>query len=325
MPCYHPVDCWYSKHKFPSGKQQILYGYYDARKTLNNSPCTPDFQAPCRQCVGCRLERSRQWAMRCLHEAQMHETNSFITLTFSPEELLKRPNVWSLDHTEWQKFMKKLKSKLRRDYGPAAANAVRFYMCGEYGEQFARPHYHACVFNHDFVDKTLWTERDGIPLYKSASLDSLWTTSYGEPLGFTSVGDVTFQSAAYVARYVMKKWKGTPEEIEAHYQTLDPITGETYSIQPEFALMSKGLGKTWFKKHQSDTDKDYITVNRQKMSLPKYYTSLIEQQGEDIKHRKSKRLKALNKSDNTRERLLTKEIIKKSRTKLLLRNLQEQS
>ena len=139
-----------------------------------------------------------------MHEAQMHENNCFITLTINPEELEKRKNKWSLDHREFQLFMK----RLRKKYGE-----VRFYMCGEYGEENKRPHYHACLFGVEFEDKELHRVRRGIPLYKSETLNKLWK------LGFCTIGDVTFESAAYVARYIMKKVTG--EKAEEHYRCPD--------------------------------------------------------------------------------------------------------
>ena len=164
---------------------------------------------PCGQCVGCRLERSRQWAIRCMHEAQMHEDNCFITLTFNPESLDDRSNPWSLDVRDFQLFMK----RLRKKYGAG----IRFYHCGEYGELNKRPHYHACIFGFDFPDKRLWkVTNSGHRLYISESLDELW------PFGFCTIGNVTFESAAYVARYIMKKVNG--DAAADHYEWIDEDT-----------------------------------------------------------------------------------------------------
>jgi hypothetical protein len=134
-----------------------------------------------------------------MHEAKMHPKNCFITLTYNNEHL---PSDGSLNYEVFQLFMK----RLRKKYG----KGIRFYMCGEYGDKLGRPHFHACLFGHDFADKKLWKTTDSkSKLYRSAELEKLW------PYGFSSVGDVTFESAAYVARYIMKKVSG--DASESHY------------------------------------------------------------------------------------------------------------
>ena len=150
---------------------------------------------PCGQCIGCRLERSRQWAIRCVHEASLHTDNCFITLTYSPDCL---PSDGSLNHDDFQKFFKRLRKHI-------APKKIRYYMCGEYGEdlqqpsKLGRPHFHACLFGLDFDDKQLYIVRDDVKLYTSATLEKIWGK------GFVTIGDVTFESAAYVARYIAKK------------------------------------------------------------------------------------------------------------------------
>lgn len=66
------------------------------------------FTIPCGQCVGCRLEHSRRWAVRMMHEAQMHDKNCFITLTYN-DQYLPADGSLHLDH--FQKFMKRLRKK----------------------------------------------------------------------------------------------------------------------------------------------------------------------------------------------------------------------
>ena len=110
-------------------------------------------------------------------------------------------------------------------------------MCGEYGSDpdqlsgLGRPHFHACLFNLDFKDKEFYSERDGVPLFKSASLSQIWGK------GFVTVGEVTFESAAYVARYITKKINGDLADI--HYNKVNYLTGELQSVEPEFTTMSR--------------------------------------------------------------------------------------
>lgn len=189
--------------------------------------------------------------MRCVYEAKEYEKNCFITLTYDNEHC---PENSSLVKRDLQLFMK----KLRKKYG----EKIRFYACGEYGEKYDRPHYHACIFNHDFEDKVLWSVREDINLYRSKSLEKMW------PYGFSTIGDVTFESAAYVARYVMKKIYG--DKAEQHYK----------GRVPEFTNMSRrpGIGKGFLMKFISDVYPGDKVVIKNGLILrpPKYYDSIYE-------------------------------------------------
>ena len=174
------------------------------------------------------------------------------------------------------------------------------------------------------------------------------------PYGFSLIGDVSFESAAYVARYVMKKRKGDEDHIDPktgktnreHYMSVHPVTGEIFQLEPEFCLMSRGgehggIGKSWLKKYGSDTDKDFITVRGKKVSLPKYYDSILEQEEiiysefvgprtpDDVinrplvKERKARRKSFINLEDNSLERLAVKEKVKQAQTKTLTRDIEE--
>ncbi|QXP44269.1 MAG: replication initiator protein [Arizlama microvirus] len=239
MPCYKPLSGFYSEIFNPSGKRSIVF---DVRKANVTMPV----QVPCGQCIGCRLERSRQWAVRCVHEASLYADNCFITLTFRDEFI---PVNSSLVKRDFVLFMK----RLRKRYG----SKIRFFHCGEYGERLKRPHHHACIFNFDFPDKVLWTERSGVRLYRSASLEQLW------PYGFCTVGAVNFESAAYVARYVTKKITG--DMADKHY-------GDRV---PEYVTMSRrpGIAYDWFVKYKTDVyPSDFVVIRGGiKCKPPRYY------------------------------------------------------
>ncbi len=233
-----------------------------------DSPEGESFELPCGQCVGCRLERSRQWAMRCVHEASLHEENCFLTLTYDDEHLPVRikslgPKARvqnSLILSDYQDFMK----RLRKKYG----SGIRFFHCGEYGDALGRPHYHAVIFNHDFPDKVLHrVTPQGHRLYTSESLEKLW------PNGFALIGDVTFESAAYVARYVMKKVTGEP--AAAHYQ----------GRKPEYTTMSRrpGIGRGWYDKYKAEVYPfDEIIVNSKPVRPPRFYDNLLDKEDPDL-------------------------------------------
>ena len=221
---------------------------------------------PCGRCVQCRLERSRQWALRCMHEAQMHEKTSFITLTYNEESL---PKDMSLRLSDWQNFAK----YLRKEVGP-----FRYFHCGEYGDDSGRPHYHAAIFGIDFSEdrRFLKTTPRGDRLYTSATLERVWGK------GFAPIGELTFESAAYVARYIMKKQTGP--KAEEHYARVNVVTGEVYQLTPEYTTMSrggrsgKGIGYGWFEKWKDQVyPLDLCVANGQEMKPPKYYDRLLEE------------------------------------------------
>lgn len=292
---------------------------------------------PCGQCVGCRLERSRQWAVRCMHESRLYERNCFITLTYNDQNL---PSDRGLHYGDFQKFMKRLRFSFK-GHRPFAdgTRPIRFYMCGEYGENFGRPHFHACIFNFDFEDKKLWMTTDSkSKLYRSASLEELW------PFGFSSIGDVNFQSAAYVARYIMKKINGR----NAHRHYVNPETGEILS--PEFTKMSlkPGIGAGWFSQYKDDVYKfnsdgsvaqDSIFVNGKNVKPPRYYDDLLRASDVELSYvdssgdvvtfspkldaiKTARAERAFEKAcDNTPDRLCVKETVVKAQLSRLKRKL----
>ena len=253
MPCYHLIEAFRKIEANPSGKHSLNFGW-------NPSTCVPNTQifVPCGNCIGCRLDYSRRWAVRCMHEAQMHEHNSFITLTYAPEFL---PEDNSIHVEDVKAFFK----RLRRRVEPLT---IRNFYCGEYGSQFHRPHYHAIVFGFDFPDRQLFSVRNGFRCYTSSLLQSVW------PFGFSMVADVSFETCAYVARYVTKKIKG--DIAEEHYQ----------GREVEFAHGSRrpGIGRSWIEKYFSDVyPADRVIVrNGVEMLPPKYYDDYLESVNPDL-------------------------------------------
>lgn len=293
MPCYHPLKGYRSAVVNPSGKRSIVFSPRDG---FVDQPV----ELPCGQCIGCRLERSRQWAIRCVHEASLYERNCFVTLTYDNEHL---PKDGSLDVRHFQLFMK----RLRKEFSD---QRIRFFHCGEYGETFKRPHYHACLFNFDPGDKVLWSVRDGVRLYTSENLSELWSQ------GFVTVGDVTFESAAYVARYITKKVTGAL--AESHYVDISPSGEVLAERKPEYITMSRrpGIGKGWYEKYGYATfPSDFVVMRGMKMKPPKFYAGLFELSGGDVKKLKRKRrfLAERFRSDQTWERLLVREEIQRLR------------
>jgi hypothetical protein len=275
-------------------------------------------QLPCGQCIGCRERRARDWALRCMHEAQLYEKNCFITLTYNDDHL---PPGNSLVYDDFQKFMKRLRF-LYKGHRPLAdgTRPIRFYMAGEYGENFGRPHFHACLFNFDFDDKVLFKKApSGELLYRSKKLESLWE------FGYSSIGDVTFKSAAYVARYINKKITG--KMADTHYETIDPETGEIIWRTPEFNKMSlkPGIGADWLKKYQSDVfPHDYVISKGNKLPVPRYYNKIFKCSNpfewDEVSHERYVNSRK-NLDDNTKERLLVKKQVHLAKMSKLKRSL----
>lgn len=311
MPCFHPLTAYQSSDGSIS---------FTERK---GGDVVRSLSLPCGQCVGCRLERSRQWAMRCMHEASLYSRNCFITLTYNNEHL---PSDKSLQYPDFQKFMKRLRKRFNgvdRSANPDSKDQypIRFYMCGEYGETFGRPHYHACLFNFDFPDKTLYRRSpSGSLIYRSKALEELW------PFGFSSIGEVNFNSAAYVARYIMKKVTG--HRSEEYYRSVDPDTGEIINRVPEFNKMSlkPGIGADWLARYKTDVyPHDYVIVNGKKVKPPRYYDNKYSAEfpdiWEDIEYNRF--VDAQNRvDDNTPERLAVKAELTRQRVSRLFRSLE---
>lgn len=302
MACYSPLNAWRGP-KGASGKNAIVFSSKLSERGL-------EVLLPCGSCLGCRLERSRQWALRCVHEASLHSHNSFVTLTYSEENI---PRNGSLVPHHFHTFIERLRAR----YGK-----VRYFGCGEYGENLGRPHFHILLFGVNFEDKVLWKKGSEGNLYRSRILERLWK------FGFSTIGEVSFQSSAYVASYVLKKVTG--ELAPGHY-------GDKY---PEFVRMSRnpGLGFGWFQKFRDDVfPRDYVVCEGKQLAVPKYYGMLMERERPDVMvavkrkragfhHRVVRHVRGREKwitSDNDSVRLRVKEAVKAGSLRLKVRPLED--
>lgn len=305
MPCYHPV----------SGFMRSGGGYTPAR---SKSPTQAPLTVPCGRCIGCRLDRSREWGGRIAMEASLHEENSFLTLTYADEFLPKDYGV-HIEHL--QKFFK----RVRKHFEP---KRLRYVACGEYGDETLRPHYHVILFGEDFAsDRTLWRRSPrGDLLYRSATLERLW------PCGNSEIGNVTKESGDYVARYVLKKIGGAM--AEEHYRRVHPLTKAVSDVSPEFLVMSSrpGIGREWFDKFQSDVfPGDFVVVNGTRMPVPRYFMKQIEEEGDpnrlidqnqaNVIKRRRKLTARSRADDSTPERLEVREKCREARLASLKRQL----
>lgn len=188
---------------------------------------------PCGKCTACRIARTRDWTVRILHEADQFQANSFATLTYDDAHL---PGDSGLHVRDLQLFFK----RLRRDH----VGRIRYYACGEYGDLYGRPHYHAILL--------------GIPSKSVEEVKGAWC------MGHVKLGSVNKNSIQYVAGYVQKKYSG---------DLARQVYGER---EAPFQVCSKGFGRKW-----AESNKEYlvrelgVTVQGKHMGLPRYYRKVL--------------------------------------------------
>lgn len=290
MACYKPL-----------GAVRTKLGKIQFREAIGGEQV---IALPCGKCIGCKLEHSRQWALRCVHEARMHEDNNWLTLTYDDENL---PYGETLVKEHLSGFIK----KLRRYIEPIE---IRFFSCGEYGDKKGRPHYHICMFGYQFRDcEYKRTGESGEDVFRSDTLDKWWGK------GDCYIGELNFETAAYTARYCCKKISG--EKAVEHYTRI-LMDGRMVEIEPEFALMSKGnrkngkggIGKSHFVEYKDEIYPwDECIIRGYQSKPPRYYDRLLEK--EDIKtYEKVKKARRIyseeHKEEETLSRRTQREVVK---------------
>lgn len=299
MACNYPLHAFQiginektgkPKYQIESGRVERIHPR-KGNKPITDVWITDYKEIPCGKCTDCRLAYSREWATRCMLEARYYEHNQFVTLTYDPEKVplsigcdLETGEICekgTLVPDDLKKFMKDLRRYYEHHYNHTG---IRFYACGEYGskEEYidrhgnkrvgtARPHFHLIIFNLPVKDKEyFFTNKNHDRIYTSQILfEKIWKKK-----GIVGIGDVTFESAAYVARYVMKKLKGPNAEENYKLQ----------GIEPEFVRMSRkpGIAYQFFEENKDkiyDLDEIWITNNKglaQKVKPSKYYDRLFD-------------------------------------------------
>jgi len=326
MPCFRPLTGFRSRYVNPAtGLRSITFSRSKALFPVEEQII------PCGQCSYCRLKHSRDWGLRVALESTLYENNSFITLTYNPQNL---PKYALLNYDAPVLFMK----RLRESFG----SGIRSFGCAEYGEQFSRPHYHLCLLNFDFPDKKIIgnssanfgkLKREN-PIFNSEKLQDLW------PYGHTSIGTLTLESASYVARYCTKKVGG--KDAPHHYDFVDERSGEIITRPPEklvCASRARGLGYPYYEKFGDYIRAhDKVNLNGRSYPVPKYFDSLTEKidpdRFEEIKEKRRvsglKQTDALNqesyeaylKNPHAAHRLTVIERCQELSFKLLKRNIE---
>ncbi len=266
MPCFTPLKGY---------KDPISGGL-----TFKKTGTAQEMEVACGSCLGCRLDHALMWAIRIVHESFLHlddQGNCFVTLTYrdahecTTEQFRKRqyiPDDYSLRPSDVQKFIRRLRK--------ATPHKIRYFYCGEYGDENQRPHYHICLFNHQFNDQKMWKDDEGFYTYTSETLQHLW------PYGFSTVQALNFETAAYTARYSLKKITG--KQAHEHYLRCDS-DGVAYWLLPEYIRMSTGrnkpcgLGAGFYEKFTDDIfPSDEVPVPGKGIikKVPRYYQNILQ-------------------------------------------------
>lgn len=251
MSCTRPLYGWWSKERAPSGKRTVVF---DLRAGYHDRPVA----VPCGKCPHCLLEKSRQWAVRCVHEASLYNENSFVTLTYDDESI---PKDGLLSKRDLKNFVKRVSYNVGK--------SVRYFACGEYGSRNGRPHYHCLLFGFDFADKSYWSVRGSNPVWRSSDLEKWW------PKGQSEIGSVTFESAAYCARYILKGKDHVEEDLEVDTEVAVDPQGQA----PPFTVMSRrpGIGREWIERYALEVlDNDSVIVRGKECKPPRYYDGALE-------------------------------------------------
>lgn len=270
MACTSPLPAWITYNLDGSIKYKVSKSI--APQNADGSFADKYIFVPCGHCMSCRLAKAREWSNRCMMEAKYHDQSLFLTLTYDDEHLPKdstivfdeetgeyKAEIHSLVKKDLTDFLKRLRYYL--------GYPIRYIACGEYGGKTYRPHFHLIVFGLNLEDlQILKRNYRGDIYYTSPTIAKVWK------YGFHIIGDVTPESAGYVARYTTKKLLGKDAKLY-----------EKYNIVPPYLVMSRrpGIGKEYL-----DDNRDYIynydniilsnDDGSSTISVPRYFRKRME-------------------------------------------------
>lgn len=225
MTCYHPLLRYETYEKYRCQDGHLAYKarvekpdpkYKEQYEDIEDfaKSMQPHYRRvqviPCGKCIGCRLEYSKEWATKGICEAEMHKENCFLTITYDDEhlpeaddmigeygeEICKNPNG-TLKPADMVNFNKKIRERYQRKHN---IRGIRVMYCGEYGEKYNRPHYHAIYFGLPLYDMKFHAYNENHEaLYRVPELEEIWGK------GMIVAAEVNWNTCAYVARYITKK------------------------------------------------------------------------------------------------------------------------
>lgn len=197
---------------------------------------------PCGRCIACRIRKQSEWSLRIMHENACHKKSCFVTLTLDEKNL---PWDNSVSKDVLRNFMK----RLRKNVSPTL---IRYFGCGDYGDEGDRPHYHIALFGVGTIDhKFRWRNRA-----ESGPVVEAWDR------GFVEISEMNFERAKYVAKYILRKKSGdyASEFREEPFRSCSKTLGLPYAIENEAKI----------KKLKS------CTIGGVKVGIPRYYLKKID-------------------------------------------------
>ncbi|UPW41607.1 replication initiator protein [Peromfec virus RodF8_43] len=263
-----------------------LFFYSDYLAHFSGSIKYRDYlDIPCGKCLACRLDKARDWATRIMLENSECDESCFITLTYDdvhvPRTCYAEPvngevvgDAYTLSKRDLQLFLKRLRKYLS---GLDGSPSIKFFACGEYGDTTARPHYHVIILGWKPDDLEFWSMRDGNAYYLSETVERLWSRA-GSKIGNCIIGDVSMESAGYVARYTTKKLYGD-----------DAYLYDACNLTPPFLTMSlrPALGYSFFIDNLEKIFSDgaiFLTTasGGKRVPIPRYAYKLLERNNPDL-------------------------------------------
>ncbi len=302
MTCFHPITVWKQNTAFLDIPPRE---YYESKKiSFRNIPTREKIEIPCGHCIGCKLDHASMWATRITMESKCWKFNCFVTLTYNNPNLpLSEKGLKTLKKKDLQDFLKRLryyeegKEEWAHPITGEIEKPIRYFACGEYGDKKGRPHYHLAIFNWQPDDlKKYKMNKYGDQNFTSKSLKKIWGK------GFVVVEELNFNTASYIARYVLKKAGIEAEKREytgkyRYEQRIDERNGNEYThkirevktkkteIEKEFITMSRGvgIGRTYWNdnKEKIKRNKGILLKVKDKVKLkpiPRYFKKLWEQE-----------------------------------------------
>lgn len=297
MTCENPRVVWVRRH-YPIGLTDEQITEYNKPKMQYRKGYMA-VEVPCGKCLGCRLDHANEWATRCYCELKEWGTGCFITLTYNNPHLpLTKKGIPTLNKKHIVQFMKNLRKHEKGEKYWTNPNTgkyeapIRFMVAGEYGDKNQRPHYHLCIFNWKPDDLKYEKTEDGNILYTSKKVDKYWENKQQKEghksRGFSIIGELTYKSACYVARYCQKKagieskprrWKWIEEvnKKTGEIKQVKKIVKENKIREDEFINSSRnpGIGRNYWERHKEEIKKNNgIWVNDGKAKLkriPRYF------------------------------------------------------
>lgn len=216
----------------------------------------------CNQCPKCKARRQREWTLRGKLEALNHKNETiFATFTYDDKHMVKtakwKENKFDQGGTLVKRDATLLIKRLRKYLGKNHKK-IKYILCGEYGEKYFRPHYHAIFYG---INPLEISDEEWRMIWKKGNVQIKPVTSINQ--------------IAYVVGYINKKITDTTSK--EHYT-------KNGRVAP-FQRQSQKIGLEWSKKNEIGWVKAFKTcLNGKETSIPRYFIKKVfEKEGRKIK------------------------------------------